>query len=44
MDSEDLDNNIVNRTIDLNKNFRSRDEILKAVNFIFKKYYVKGIR
>jgi ATP-dependent helicase/nuclease subunit A len=43
MDSEDLSNNIVNRTIDLNKNFRSRDEILKAVNFIFKNIMSKEL-
>ena len=35
-DSEDLDEDMINRTIDLNKNFRSRDEILAATNFVFK--------
>jgi len=43
MDREDLSNNIVDRTIDLNKNFRSRDEILKAVNFIFKNIMTKEL-
>lgn len=32
-----------NRAIDLNKNFRSRDEILKAVNFIFGKIMTREL-
>ncbi len=42
-DSENLSNDEINRTIDLNKNFRSRDEILKAVNFVFKGIMTKEL-
>ena len=42
-DSVDLPKDIVNRTIDLNKNFRSREEILSATNFIFKNIMTKDL-
>ena len=42
-DSEDLDERVIDRTIDLNKNFRSRDEILKAVNFVFENIMTKEL-
>lgn len=35
-DREDLDDNIINRVVELNKNFRSREEILEGTNYIFK--------
>ncbi len=42
-DSRELTDDTVNRTIDLNKNFRSRDEILNAVNFVFKNIMSKEL-
>jgi ATP-dependent helicase/nuclease subunit A len=42
-DSEDLGSDVIDRTIDLNKNFRSRDEILSATNFIFKNIMTKEL-
>ena len=42
-DSSKLSDETINRTIDLNKNFRSRDEILKAVNFVFKNIMSKEL-
>lgn len=42
-DKEDLGKDVINRTIDLNKNFRSRDEILKATNFVFKNIMTKEL-
>ncbi len=42
-DRPELGDDIINRTIDLNKNFRSRDEILKAVNFVFKNIMTKDL-
>ena len=42
-DSENLGDEIINRTIDLNKNFRSRDEILTASNFVFKNIMTKEL-
>lgn len=34
-DREDLDDSVIDRVIELNKNFRSREEILEATNYIF---------
>lgn len=42
-DREDLGSDIVNRLIDLNKNFRSRDEILTGTNFVFKNIMTKEL-
>ncbi|MDD2397385.1 MAG: helicase-exonuclease AddAB subunit AddA [Tissierellia bacterium] len=42
-DSNEISKDTVNRKIDLNKNFRSRDEILKAVNFVFKNIMSKEL-
>ena len=42
-DSEELSEDIIDRTIDLNKNFRSRDEILTATNFVFKNIMSKEL-
>lgn len=42
-DSEELSEDIIDRTIDLNKNFRSRDEILRATNFVFKNIMTKEL-
>lgn len=35
-DREDLDDAVINRVVELNKNFRSREEILDGTNHIFK--------
>ncbi|NLK64338.1 MAG: helicase-exonuclease AddAB subunit AddA [Tissierellia bacterium] len=42
-DSEEITEKVINRTIDLNKNFRSRVEILDAVNFVFKNIMTKEL-
>ena len=35
-DSEELSDNVTDRAINLNMNFRSRNEVLRATNFVFK--------
>lgn len=42
-DSEDLNSDVIDRKIDLNKNFRSRDEVLSATNFIFENIMTKEL-
>lgn len=42
-DSEDLKSDVIDRAINLNKNFRSRDEILQATNFVFKNIMTKEL-
>ncbi|HHZ01693.1 MAG TPA: helicase-exonuclease AddAB subunit AddA [Tissierellia bacterium] len=42
-DREDLEDTVIDRTIELNKNFRSRDEILTATNYIFKNIMSKEL-
>ncbi|MDD4780198.1 MAG: helicase-exonuclease AddAB subunit AddA [Tissierellia bacterium] len=42
-DHEDLSSDIIDRVISLNKNFRSRDEILTGTNFVFKNIMTKEL-
>jgi len=42
-DRDDLDENIIHRVIELNKNFRSRNEILDATNYIFSNIMSKDL-
>lgn len=42
-DHEELEDDVINRVVELNKNFRSRAEILNFTNYIFQKIMTVGL-